>query len=266
VGEKPVFKNLEKRSLSHRIIDEIRDHIVQQKLKPGDRLATEMEMAEALAVSRASVREAVKVLEAIGVLESSPKRGINVKEFAPEQFFRYLLFDPYVDVVSIVDMAELRLAFEVGIVDVVTERATEEDLARMESCIEAMRRNIHNTVEFYTHDWAFHFAVYEATRNQSIRALGRLLIEFFVTAHRRWWEADKAVDPEYFNKHERIFLALRARDPEAMRQAVQDHFYSSIRRWQWLKRDAESAQGGIVNLLRAEGDAADAEAQDGGKS
>jgi len=264
--EKPVFKSLERRSLSHRIIDEIRDYIVKQKLKPGDRLATETEMAEALAVSRASVREAVKVLEAIGVLESSPKRGINIKEFAPEQFFRYLLFDPYVDVESIVDMAELRLAFEVGIIDVVVERVTEEDLARMASCIEAMRKNMNSTVEFYTHDWAFHFAVYEATRNRSIRALGRLFIEFFVTAHRRWWETDKAVEPDYFKKHEQIFLALKARDPEAMRQAVQDHFYASIRRWQWLKRDVESAQDGIVSLFRADGNAADGEALSDGKS
>lgn len=229
-----MFKSLEKRSLSHRIIDEIRNHIVQQKLKPGDRLATETEMAEALAVSRASVREAVKVLEAIGVLESSPKRGINVKEFDPERFFRYLLFDPYLDAESIVDMAELRLAFEVGIVEAVIERATEEDLARMASCIEAMRENMSSTVEFYTHDWAFHFAVYEATQNRSIQALGRLLIEFFVTAHRRWWEADKAVSPEHFQNHERIFLALKARDPEKVRQAVRSHFDSSL--WQWFKR------------------------------
>ena len=246
-----MLKSIEKRSLSHRIIDEIRDYIVQQKLKPGDRLATETQIAEALSVSRASVREAVKVLEAIGVLESSPKRGINVKEFSPEQFFRYMLFDPYVGVESIVDMAEFRLAFEVGIVDTVIERATDEDLRRMEGCIEAMRANMGNTVEFYTHDWAFHFAVYEATRNRSIQALGRLLIEFFVTAHRRWWEADKAVDPDYFKKHEQIFLALKGRNPEEMSQAVQEHFYASVRRWQWLKRDAESAQGGVIALLPA---------------
>jgi DNA-binding FadR family transcriptional regulator len=254
VEEKPVFKSLERRSLSHRIIDEIRDYIVKQRLKPGDRLATETEMAEALAVSRASVREAVKVLEAIGVLESSPKRGINVKEFDPENFFRYLLFDPYVDVESIVDMAELRLAFEVGIAEVVVERATEEDLARMEEQIEAMRKNMDNMVAFYTHDWAFHFAVYEATRNRFIQALGRLFIEFFVTAHRRWWEADKAVEPNYFKKHEQIFRALKARDAERMRQAVRDHFYASIRRWQWLKRDAESARGGVVSLLGTDED------------
>lgn len=229
-----MFKSLEKRSLSHRIIDEIRDYIVQQKLKPGDRLATETEMAEALAVSRASVREAVKVLEAIGVLESSPKRGINVKEFDPEQFFRYLLFDPYVDSESIVSMAELRVAFDVGIADLVVGRATEEDLIRMEERIEAMRESMDRPVDFYTHDWALHFAIYEATRNRSVQALGRLLIEFFVTAHRQWWDEEKVVRPEHFQNHERIFLALKARDPEEMRQAVHSHFDSSL--WQWFKR------------------------------
>ncbi|OGG46052.1 MAG: hypothetical protein A3F84_01910 [Candidatus Handelsmanbacteria bacterium RIFCSPLOWO2_12_FULL_64_10] len=245
-----MFKSLEKRNLSHRIIDEIKNYIVKQKLKPGDRLATEAEIAEALSVSRPSVREAVRVLEAIGVLESSPKRGINIKEFDPEHFFRYLLLDLYVDAENVIGVLELRLALDKGITDLVVEKATKQDISRMEEHIEGMRGSLDHPVDFYTHDWAFHFVIYEATRNRSIRALGQLLIKFLVTAQRRWWDVDKAVSPEHFHNHERILFALKARDPEEMRQALRSHYETSM--WQLLKRRHDTQMEGQGELEKAQ--------------
>ena len=60
-----------------------------------------------------------------------------------------------------------------------------------------------------------------------------MLSEFFVTAHREWWDWE-SIDLEHFQNHERIFLALKARDPDGMRQAVWDHFDTGLK--QWVKR------------------------------
>ena len=166
-----MFGSIQKENLSHRIIAAIKDHILKEKLKPGDRLATEREMAEAFDVSRSSVREAVKILEAIGVLESRPKHGISVRGFDPQAFFKYLSFGRPANRENILEMLDLRQVVDLGIADMVVERATEEGLAAMSKHIEGMRVSLKAPVEFYTHDWALHFAIYEATKNPSVQAL-----------------------------------------------------------------------------------------------
>ena len=235
-----MFSRIKKESLSQRIISAIRRQILEKGLKPGDRLATEREMAKAFGVSRASVREAIKILKAIGVLESRPKHGISIGEFDPQAFFKYLIFVPYMDKKTIVNMLKLRLSVELGISELVTERVGENELEAMRQQLEAMRRTIEDTIAFHTHNYAFHLEIYKATQNPSIQALGRVLIEFFVTAHREWWDMDKGVRPEHFKNHERIFLALEARNAGMMQQAVWDHFDTSL--WQWLRRDIEFDQ------------------------
>ena len=232
-GEWDLFNSIERENLSKRIIGAIKNHILQNGLMPGDRLATEREMAEAFGVSRASVREAVKILEAIGVLEARPKHGISVREFDPQALFKYLSFVPSINKKTIIEMYELRRAVDIGIVEMVIERVTEDQLKAMGQHLEAMREALERPVEFYTHDWAFHFATYEATGNLATQALGRVLSEFFVTAHREWWDWE-SIDLEHFQNHERIFLALKARDPNGMRQAVWDHFDTGLK--QWVKR------------------------------
>ena len=228
-----MFNSIQKENLSQRIIGAIKDHISENGLKPGDRLATEREMSEAFGVSRSSVREAVKILEAIGVLESRPKHGISVREFDPQALFKYLSFAPYIDKETIIEMLELRQTVDLGIVELAIERVTEDGLEAMRQHVAGMRKTLERPVEFYTHDWAFHFEIYEATRNPSIQALGRVLSEFFVTAHREWWDRE-VIEPEHFENHERILLALEVRDPDGMRQAVRAHF-DTVRR-QWVRR------------------------------
>ena len=236
-----MFDSIEKENLSHRIVGAIRDHILRAGLKPGDRLATEREMAEAFGVSRSSVREAVKILEAIGVLESRPKHGISVREFDPQAFFKYLSFAPYIKKHTVIEMFELRLAVDLGIVEMAVERVEEDELKAMSQHIEAMKGALKNPVEFYTHDWAFHFAIYRATGNPSIQAFGRVLVEFFVTANREWWDRDQDVEPEQFDNHKRIFLALQAQDPDGMRQAIRDHYSFAIKK-RFQQRPGEGGQ------------------------
>ena len=193
-------------------------------------MATEREMAEPFGVSRASVREAIKILEAIGVLESRPKHGISVREFDSQALFRYLSFVPSIDKKKTLEMLGLRRAVDLGIVEQVIEGVNEDQLDAMWQHVEEMKGLLKHPVEFYTQDWAFHFAIYEVTGNESIEALGRVLSEFFITAHREWWDQE-VIDLEHFKNHERIFQALEARDPDGMRKAMNRHYNTSLRQW-----------------------------------
>src|SRR5579872_7006075 len=80
--------------LSDVLVGRIHDQIVQKRLKPGDRLPTEQEMAKEFGVSRLSVREATKALGFLGIIESSPKRGVTVGTKAFERVIPLLRIHP----------------------------------------------------------------------------------------------------------------------------------------------------------------------------
>ncbi len=225
------MRTIERVNLSHRIIRAIKNHISEMGLTPGDRLPTEREMAEGFGVSRSSVREAVKILEAMGILESRPKHGITVRAFDTDAFFQFLSFHPTVGRKTVLDMVELRRAMDLGCVEIVSECIDEDHLAVLGQHVEAMRRTLEQPVDFLTHDWAFHFAIYDVVGNPSMQALGRGLLEITIGAFREGWDSSRVMDVALFKSHERIFLALEARDPVAMRRAVEDHFDTTIRHY-----------------------------------
>jgi len=77
----PIQKNVK---ISQKIVEQIKDIIFSGKLQPGDRLPTEKELAERLNVSRPTLREALTVLEAIGLIEVRPREGSIIKSVVPQ--------------------------------------------------------------------------------------------------------------------------------------------------------------------------------------
>lgn len=86
------MKNLRSPKLYLQVYNELRNYIVQNNLKPGDKLPTEMEMCERLGVSRNVLREAIKSLEITGVVHSTPGVGIVIQEFSTDYLFNSLVY------------------------------------------------------------------------------------------------------------------------------------------------------------------------------
>src|SRR5919106_2788290 len=125
-----------------RIIQHIRGEISSKKLRPGDRLPPETDLARSLGVSRPTVREALKVLEALNVLESStgPTGGTFVKSLDEIGVAEYLtdsitlLLDT--DELTLEELWSAREAIEILSVGMAAARRTEQDLAIMRRLIE----------------------------------------------------------------------------------------------------------------------------------
>ena len=83
----------EKRTIkSEMVAERIREYIIENGLKPGDKLPTEGELTELYGVSRVSVREATKALSFLGIIEAAPRRGLTVGNFSVERVSKYLAF------------------------------------------------------------------------------------------------------------------------------------------------------------------------------
>jgi DNA-binding GntR family transcriptional regulator len=196
------------RTLSITVADRVRRLIVANRLRPGDplRLAA---IAERLGVSVQPVREAVRLLAAEGLVVIEPHRGA------------------YVAKLSIEDVEELyavRVALEGLMTRVATERLTDDDLAGLDTCFQAMQRTerADDRPGFIAADRAFHERLYRAGHRP--RLLARILDLWDASTRARpvvyesWTTLEDAV-----RDHEPLFRAIVARDAAAAEAATKAH-------------------------------------------
>lgn len=212
------------RKTYEQIITHIREAISSGKLHPGDRLPPEVDLARSLGVSRPTVREALKVLEALNVLESStgPTGGTFVKPLDGAGVADYLM-----DSISLLlDVQELTLeelwvargAIEIPVAGMAALKRTEQDLAVLRGIIES---DEHRDFHAYFPDITFHTTIAEASRN-------RLLSLFMLSIHTTIKAlAERYVLPEAKqvsqDQHRLIYEAILNRDEALARQYMEEH-------------------------------------------
>jgi GntR family transcriptional repressor for pyruvate dehydrogenase complex len=168
------------RARARTVADQLIDGIVSGKYPPGSRLPTELELCQVTGVSRATLREAMKFLEQLGVTSIEQGRGSFVQ---PTQ--SWSPFDPAVlaarvgqaaaggDVPWAVQLVEARRVVEVDVAGLAASRRSERDLTAMRDALEAMNAaaRARDVDAFATADLAFHQAVMDAAGNEFVRAL-----------------------------------------------------------------------------------------------
>jgi GntR family transcriptional regulator, transcriptional repressor for pyruvate dehydrogenase complex len=215
-------------------IERIRDLIRSGELPPASRLPPEQKLAEQLGLSRNSLREAVKALELVRVLDSRPGDGTYVTSLAP----RLLLegFSSAIDLLqdeTLLEIVEIRLMLEPVATAAATPRITSDHLATLADLLAKMRATAQDTERMVHYDIEFHHTIVAANGNESLTSVldglsGR-------TARARVWrgliEADAAATT--LAEHQAIFDALAAGDAELARATALVHVSTSAK---WLAR------------------------------
>ncbi|MFC0678786.1 FadR/GntR family transcriptional regulator [Lysobacter korlensis] len=170
------------RGLQGRVIDAIGQAIVGGRYKPGELLPRESELTEAYGVSRTSVREAMKVLSAKGLVEIRQKVGTRVRPQELWNTFDSDLLAWYhaqgLGEVIMRDLVELRQILEPSAARLAAGRASMPNLHRIETALAAMGENAHDHQGYAASDVEFHMAVYEASHNVLLQRFGRLVADF----------------------------------------------------------------------------------------
>ncbi|MGH7574213.1 MAG: FadR/GntR family transcriptional regulator [Longimicrobiales bacterium] len=212
----PVAKNL-----TGSLVALFKQLIAEGALAPGDRLPSERELAERVGVSRSSLRQALKVLEMMGVISQRVGSGTRLNPAAASILAEPLEFLILLDGITFHELMEARLIVEPELAARAAERATSADLEALERAIAAMAESAEDPDRFVTSDLEFHQAVYAASGNrvcamlftvvhQSLEALVRL--------------TSSRVDPSHTMRfHRRILTAIRQRDAEGARRRMREH-------------------------------------------
>lgn len=207
--------------LSHQAQARIRQFIGDQRLRPGDSLPSEGEFCQMLGMSKASVREGIRRLEMLGIVDVRHGRGLFVGEFSLDPLIDALPFKLLADDTPLREILQVRAAIEEGLIVHAAGAMTDNDLNALDELVGQMRAHSVEGEVAPEVDRAFHLALFAPLNNSM---LNKLIETFWVVYARSSAEAETAINRHAVEDHAEIVAALRAEDPERARRAVAIHF------------------------------------------
>lgn len=211
------------------ILDNIVKAIKEGVWQPGSRIPSEQELATAFSVSRNSIREAVKTLNKMGVLESRPGQGT----FLSSDAIRRILYSEFIekgyDGVSLLEITEIRILLESQSAFWAAKRATDEELEELKELLRRSHECLENNLECQDQvHFAFHEAVVRLSKNSFvIRLLSSIQAE--IDAQRAKYAEISVVDQmDSIRDQEEIINAILKREPEKARKAMEKHLNKGL--------------------------------------
>jgi GntR family transcriptional repressor for pyruvate dehydrogenase complex len=155
----------------------LREFLKKKSFKPGDALPKELELAEALDVSRNVLREALSRLRMLGMVETKKKRGMIPARPDILGTFERVLDPLIIDKETLQDIFELRLVLEMGLADLLYIRKTDKDIAELENI--AKKEVNHDNSFRIKNEIAFHGKLYEMSGNNTLKRFQIMLLPIF---------------------------------------------------------------------------------------
>ena len=209
--------------LYQEVQNRIRTYIIENSLKPGSLLPTETKLAELLGVSRNSVREAVKSLEALGIIRARRGAGLIVSSFSFDMIFDNLIYDVLFGLKSIVDVIELRFHLEYSMAEEMIYETTQEQIDDLEEIVIRMRNSTDPAWNFED-DREFHLSLAKNLHNDVLKKILDILWRTYHQAKQadRLLRATSGAD--FLDRHERILNALKSRDVTELKASIINHY------------------------------------------
>ncbi len=185
-------------------------------------LPSERELAEIFDVSRVPIREALKVLEFVGVVQNVHGKGVFVKKITANDII------DNIDVVmmnsnhALLDLFEVREGIEIQAVYLAAERRTDEDLATIEAALDEMGRKDDAGAGFMESTMDFHSAVIAASHNMALVDINRYLIDWLRYLRNQFMKGSRTSE-QAVSDHRELFDLIKAKDSAAASQKMREH-------------------------------------------
>jgi len=220
------FKEITHIRLYENVIKQIMNLLKNKKLKPGDQLPPERELAEKLSISRGSLREAFRVLESRGLIKSKPGGGRFIRELKKDTIINAENIILGLEKSSILELLEAREMFEVKIAEVAAERATDEDVELIEKILngECKEENVKDK-ERMKLDTEFHLAISKAAHNFVFTNIIKLHLDLLRETREKTWQIPGR-KKEQQQEHQNVFEAIKEHNGKKAGEAMLKHLIS----------------------------------------
>lgn len=220
-----MFSPIKNTKVYEQVMDQIKEMIDNGVLKKGDKLPSERDLVEELQVSRASIREALRALEVIGLIECRQGEGNFIKSSFQDNLFEPLSIMYMLEGTNPGDILELRKIMEVEAAGLAAKRITEEQLAELKEIMERFENCKDEELNAMI-DKELHYKIAECSGNVLIFNILRtvsLLVDDFIKDARRLIIADQDKKKMLLLQHKDIYLAVEMHSSVAARKAMRQH-------------------------------------------
>jgi DNA-binding FadR family transcriptional regulator len=220
---KSAFTTIATTSRSELVEHQLRDFILNNKLVPGHRLPSESELSNNLGVSRTAIREGLKSLEAVGVINAHQGKGRFVGKFDSGAMADNLAISLTIDRPSLQDILEIRKALETGFLSQAASLLQEEDFVALERLVRRMNLKVRESTTFLQEDMEFHRILFSKLNNRVLLNILEIFWKLF-----RQVEEGTGHTPEQLkeavHQHQVIVAELRKGRVSRAKNLLEVHF------------------------------------------
>ena len=218
----PAFEAVRKVRRYEQVAEQIRKLIASGSLKPGDLLPPERELCSSLGVGRSSIRDAIRTLEVMGILEPRQGHGTVVRDLSADS-----LIIPLAHVLTrkrelVSELLDVRRMIEPGLAARAARNATAEEIAQMEEILRRHQARLRKGEPTIEEDSAFHYAIALAARNSVVLRVLDVLMDLLVESRARSLQVPGRPERSY-QGHRIILRAIKRRDAKSAAAAVKKH-------------------------------------------
>ena len=219
-------QKITRRKLSHAVVDRLLEAIQTGALAPGQQLPSERDLMEQYGVGRPAIREALQTLENMGLIDITHGERATVNTVDPRAMFEQvgrtarhiLLTSPK----TLDHLKQARLLFEVGMVRLAAERASEGDIEMLRRCIDDLERNAQVQEAFVDADIRFHITIAAISDNPICVAVSEAMLRWLVEFKRDLVRVPGR-EKVTIGEHQKILKYIAAHDPNGAAEAMKAH-------------------------------------------
>ncbi|MFN8444853.1 MAG: FadR/GntR family transcriptional regulator [Caldilineaceae bacterium] len=216
-------KILRRPALNDSVRDYVKHYIVEHGLTAGDPLPPETQLAQELGVGRSSVREAVKGLQSMGIIEVQHGNGLFVREYNFDPILETLGYGLRLDETMLAQLAQVRFLLERAAIEDAVKCIQDEDLAKLDEIIATWQVRVQENQPYVELDKAFHRILYGTLNNPLLIKLIEVFWVVFESVNNPIIQEEKPLQQE-IDDHQAILQAVRARDANLAKERLMAHF------------------------------------------
>jgi len=198
------------------------ERLILKKLRPGDKLPSERELAELLGVSRSSIRDAIRSLELVGLVEPRQGAGTVVREVSAASFINPLSNALVHKRQLVSELLDFRKMLEPPLAARAATHASAEEMAEMEEILERQSEKLGQGEAAMEEDSEFHYSVAMASENSVVLKVLDVLMDLLRDTRERSLQVEGRPQKSLAG-HRRILAAIKKRDAEAAKAAMRRH-------------------------------------------
>lgn len=210
-------------AISDELIARFKELIAKRVFVPGHRLPPERDLAEALAVSRPTLRQAMRALQIMGVIKARQGSGSYLADSASDIMRVPLEFALGLKTVANTDLFETRCTLEVKLAALAAERRTDEDLEAMGRSLREMEKSMGDASAWCRSEPQFHSCIVHAARNGVMATMIEMLSQMLMESRKETVRLLSDWAGSY-RSHENIYIEIERQDPAGAAKMMMEHF------------------------------------------